>query len=225
MNSQPPLVPDEVRSATRYLHPLRDLAANVLVAATAVMLFVAIIRLIPGSGSGFGTRAQESFYSFVSLPTIVFPIAAVLLSLLVKPEHVHARLITVVALVEYAVAAAFAVLFGFLIGLIKIGSYSGRLAFEELLLRVTWMLVFAVAAYATYRIWRNLFYTPKPKPEPVYVQAHQIVPGVHPDGPSYDQPAGEQSAAHSGAHSYDALNAPTVVVPQQDQADEESPKP
>ena len=234
MNSQPPPAPDEVRSAGQYLRPLRDTAANVLVAATAVMLFVAIIRLIPsGSGPDFGTRAQEGFYTFVSVPTIVFPLAAVLLSLLVKPQHRQARLITQVALVEYGVAAFFGLIFGFLIGLIKIGSDSGRMAFEELLLRVTWLTVFAVAAYATYQIWRNLFYTPKPKPEPgVYGQPKQpapehavaetqlMTPGsapTHP-GPAHAAPETEAPAT------YDPFNEPTMVVPQQDPAGEDPPR-
>ena len=131
MTSQPPPVPDEVRSASQYLRPLRDNAAYVLVAATAVLLFVAIIHLIPsGSGPDFGTRSMESFYSFIGVPTIAFPLAAVLLSLLVRPQHPKARLIVLVALGEYAVAAFFGLLFGFLIGLVKIGTYSGRTTFE-----------------------------------------------------------------------------------------------
>jgi hypothetical protein len=192
VTSQPQPAPGDAHSASQYLRPLRDIAAYALVAATAVMLFVAIIRLIPsGVGQDFGTRAQDSFYSYVNVPTIFFPLAAVLLSLLVTPQHPNAKLVTVIAAVEYAVAAVFAVVFGILIGLIKIAGFSVRTAFEELLVRAAWLAVFAVAAFATYQIWRHLFYTPKQKQQPqpgVYGQPQYGVPGTHPGQPGYGQP-------------------------------------
>ena len=226
MHSQPPPGPEETRSAGQLLRPVRDTAANVLVAAAAVLLFVAIVRLIPsGSGPGFGTRAQDSFYTFVSVPTIAFPLAAVLLSLLVTPRHPHARLIAQVALVEYGVAAVFGLLFGFLIGLIQIGSDSGRMAFEELLLRFMWLVVFAVAAYATFRIWRHLFHTPKPKPEPGVYGQPQPAPEPMPPGPAPTLAGPAHAAPDTAAPAaYDALNGPTVVVPRQDPAAGDPPR-
>jgi hypothetical protein len=190
VTSQPQPAPGDARSASQYLRPLRDIAAYALVAATALMLFVAIIRLIPsGVGQDFGTRAQDSFYSYVNVPTIFFPLGAVLLSLLVTPQHPNAKLVTVIAMVEYGVAAVFAVIFGILIGLINIGRFSVRTVFEELLVRAAWLAVFAVAAIATYQIWRHMFYTPKPKPQPgVYGQPQYGVPGTHPGQPGYGQP-------------------------------------
>jgi hypothetical protein len=190
VTSQPQPAPAEARSAGQYLRPLRDIAAYALVGATAVMLFVAVIRLIPsGVGQDFGTRAQDSFYSYVNVPTIFFPLGAVLLSLLVRPQHPKAKLLTVIAVVEYGVAAAFGIVFGILIGLINIAQFSVRTAFEELLVRVAWLAVFAVAAFATYQIWRHLFYTPRPKPQPgVYGQPQYGVPGAYPGQPGYGQP-------------------------------------
>ena len=191
MTSQPQPAPDEARSASQYLRPLRDIAAYALVAAAAVMLFVAIIRLIPsGVGLDFGSRAQDSFYSYINVPTIFFPLGAVLLSLLVQPRHPKAKLVTVIAFVEYGVAAVFGVVFGILVGLIKIAGFSVRTAFEELLVRAAWLAVFAVAAFATYQIWRHLFYTPRPKPQPgVYGQPQYGVPGTYPGQPGYGPPA------------------------------------
>jgi hypothetical protein len=196
VTSQPQPAPG---SASQYLRPLRDIAAYVLVAAPAAMLFVAIIRLIPsGVGLDFGSRAQDSFYSYVNVPTIFFPLGAVLLALLVRPPHPRAKLITMIALIEYAVAGVFAIVFGILVGLIKIASFSVRTAFEELLVRAAWLAVFAVAAYATYRIWRNLFYTPKPKPQPgLYGQPQYGVPGTYPGQPGYRQP-GQAGVASPG---------------------------
>ena len=99
MTSQPQPAPGDAPPVGQYLRPLRDLAAWALVGAPAVLLFVAIIRLIPaGDGEQFASRTQDSFYSFVNLTTIIFPLAAVLLSLLVRPSHPKAKLITVIAL-------------------------------------------------------------------------------------------------------------------------------
>jgi hypothetical protein len=128
---------------------------------------VAVIRLIPsGVGQDFLTRVQNSFYSFVNIEMLLLPLAAVLLATVVQPMHKHAKLITIAALIEYAVAGFFAVLFGFLIGLVKIAGWSIRVAFEEFLVRAAWLAVFAAAAYAVFLIWRAFFYTPKPKPQP-----------------------------------------------------------
>jgi hypothetical protein len=194
VTSQPQPDPGEGRSASQYLRPLRDLAVYALLGAAAVMLLVAVIRLIPsGVGLDFGSRAQDSFYGYVNLPTILFPLGAVLLSLLVRPQHPKAKLVTVVAVVEYLVAALFAVIFGILIGLTKIATFSVRTAFEELLLRVGWLAVFAVAAFATFQIWRHLFYVPKPKAQPgVYGQGQYGAPGAYPGQPGYGQPAAGQ---------------------------------
>ncbi|MET0425028.1 MAG: hypothetical protein ABW046_14180 [Actinoplanes sp.] len=194
MTSHPQPGPGEGKSAGQYLRPLRDLAAYALVGAAAVLLFVAIVRLIPGGANEFGFRTQDSFYGFVNLSTIFFPLAAVLLSLLVQPRHPKAQLIVVVALVEYAVMAFFGVFFGVLVGLINHASNNGaRIAFEELLVRAAWLAVFGVAAYALFQIWRNMFYTPKPKQQPgVYGNPQQQPYGAYPGQPGQPQPGQPQ---------------------------------
>lgn len=186
MTSPPPPQP-EGRSALSLIRPLRDLTAYAFVAAPAVWLFVAIIRLIPsGVGQDFLTRVQNSFYSFVNVELIALPIAAVLLATTVQPAHKNAKLITIVALAEYAVAGFFAIIFGFLIALVKISGFSIRVAFEELLVRAAWLAVFAAAAYAVFLIWRNLFYTPKPQAPPGMYGQPQQQWGQQPGG--YAQP-------------------------------------
>jgi hypothetical protein len=194
---QPPERPGG--SAVQVIRPLRDLTAYALVAAPAVWLFVAVIRLIPsGVGQDFLTRVQNSFYSFVNIEMLLLPLAAVLLATWVQPMHKHAKLITIAALVEYAVAAFFAVLFGFLIGLVKIAGWSIRVAFEEFLVRAAWLAVFGAAAYAVFLIWRTFFYTPKPKPQPgMYGQPQQWQqqygqPGYpQPGQPGFPPPPGQ----------------------------------
>jgi hypothetical protein len=181
------------------IRPLRDLTAYALVAAPAIWLFVAVIRLIPsGEGQDFLTRVQNSFYSFVNLETLLLPLAAVLLATVVQPMHKNAKLITIVALAEYAAAAFFAVLFGFLIGLVNIAGWSVRVAFEEFLVRAAWLAVFGAAAYAVFLIWRAFFHTPKPKPQPgMYGQPQQWQqqygqPGYpQPGQPGFPPPPGQ----------------------------------
>jgi hypothetical protein len=195
VTSPPQPVPGEGKSAGQYLRPLRDLAVYALVGATAVWLFVAIIRLIPDGPDQFASRTQDSFYGFVNLQTIFFPLAGVLLALVVPPRHPKARLIVLAALAEYAVAAFFGLFFGVLIGLINHAANNGaRVAFEELLVRVAWLAVFAIAAFALYQIWQNMFHTPRP-PKPVahpgvYGQPQYGAPGAYPGQPGYGPPPG-----------------------------------
>jgi hypothetical protein len=201
--------PPEGRSALSLIRPLRDLTAYAFVAAPAVWLFVAIIRLIPsGVGQDFLTRVQNSFYSFVNVELIALPLAAVLLATAVQPAHKNAKLITIVALAEYAVAGFFAVIFGFLIALVKISGFSIRVAFEELLVRAAWLAVLAAVAYAVFLIWRNLYFTPKPKAPPgMYGQPPQQQwgqqPGYAPPGYQPGQPGpGQPGPGQPGQAAY-----------------------
>jgi hypothetical protein len=187
VTSQPQPVPGEGKTAGQFLRPLRDLGAYALVGAVAVFLFVAVIRLIPDGSGQFGYRTEDSFYGFVNLATITFPLGAVLLALLVQPRHPKAQLIVLVALVEYAVMAFFGVFFGVLIGLInRAGNSGGRAAFEELLARVAWLAVFGIAGYAVFQIWRGMFAVVRPKPQPgLYGQPAPYQPGAYPGQPGY----------------------------------------
>jgi hypothetical protein len=173
-----------------FLRPLRDLAAYALVGVPAVLLFSAVLDLF---GENFLNRTQYSFGSFVNLATIFFPIAAVILSLGVRPVHPKARTITLIALVEYGVAAFFGLVFGVLFGVSNIASTSPGSAFLELLARVAWLALFALAAYAVWQIWRGLFTVPKPQPQPgVYGQPYSQYPppqwGQQPGQPQPGQP-------------------------------------
>ncbi|MFI5492787.1 hypothetical protein [Actinoplanes sp. NPDC051859] len=194
MTSTPPPQPGPDRPVLPVIRPLRDLAAYALVAAPAVWLFVAVIRLVPsGVGQDFLTRAQSSFYSYVNVETVFFPLAAVLLATLVQPRHRHARLITIVALAEYAVAAFFGVLFGFLIAIVKLAGFSPRVAFEELLVRVAWLAVLALAGFAVFSIWRALYQVARPTPQPgMYGQPQQPWGQPQPGQPFASQPFASQ---------------------------------
>jgi hypothetical protein len=188
VTSPPQPAPGASAPVGQHLRPLRDFAVYALIGATAIWLLIAIIDLIPGGSNEFASRSEASFGNFVNLPNIVFPLGAVLLALLVEPRHPKARLIVLAAVVEYAVMAFFGVLFGLLIGLINTAADGGaRAAFEGLLVRLGWLAVLAVAAWAVFVIWQRMFTAPRP-PKPAqgtYGQPPQFNPGAYPGQPGY----------------------------------------
>ncbi len=180
------------KSASQYTLPLREIAAVVLLGATALLLLVAVIELLfPGDlRGGFTDRAAASFDNFIGLDRIAFPLLAVLLATHIRPAVGRAKLITLVALVEYAVAAFFGVIFGLLIGFANTAGDSARNAFEALLVHVAYTAVLAIAAYAVFRVWQGMYHVPKPATPPgTYGQpAGYGQQGGY--GATYGQPAG-----------------------------------
>ncbi|MEU4425324.1 hypothetical protein AB0F81_32285 [Actinoplanes sp. NPDC024001] len=187
MTTPPQPTPPGEKPLGQFLRPLRDLAVYALAGLPAVLLFAGVIDLF---GTDFIGRTRYSFGSFVNLVTIFFPLAAVLLALGVKPVHPKARLIVLTVVVEYAVMAFFGLVFGILFGISGIAADDPGGAFTQLLVRVAWLAVFALAAYAVVQIWRGLFMVPRPQPQPgVYGQPQY---GQPPYGqPQYGQPYGQ----------------------------------
>jgi len=235
LTTQPEAAPSDGTSASQFTKPLRELAALVLLGATAVLLFVAILDLIPtGEFESFTGNAAGSFDNFVNLATIGLPLLAVLLANHVQPVLGRAKVITLVALIEYAVAAFFGVIFGLFIGVVKIADDSVFNALKAFLVRIALLAVLAIAVYALVRIARGLYYVPKPKPQPGmygqpaygqpgYPQGYPQQPGYPQQQPGYPQPYGQPTAAYPqaygqpqpGAQPYGAgpAGAPTAPVP------------
>ncbi|WP_446218452.1 hypothetical protein [Micromonospora sp. IBHARD004] len=201
----------DARQASQLTKPLRELAALVLLGANAVLLFVGLFRLLVSTDdySTFSGRAGSTFFSFVGVESTVLPVLAVLLATHVRPVLPKAKLITQVALGEYAFGALLGAL-TFLIWLV------GRLAEGEvldallgLLTRAAWLAIFAVAGYVVFKVWHALYYTPKPKPQPgVYGQAQ---PGWPQQGGHPGQPGGYPAPGQGGypsAGGYPAPNQP-----------------
>jgi hypothetical protein len=167
VTSQPEGSSHGERTASEHTAGIRELAAAVLVGATAVLLLAALISLVP-SGYRYETQsfsglASARFGSFVNLATIGFPVLAVLLATHLSPRVSRAKQITVAALVELAVAGFFGVLFGTLVGLFgDIEGPGGKSALEALLSRLAFLAVLGVALLFVYKVWRGLFYVPRP---------------------------------------------------------------
>jgi len=185
VTTQPEAGPNEQTSANQITKPWRELIALVLVGANAVLLFVGLIDLlVPYSASvGFSSRAGGSFFDFVGIEAIVLPLLAVLLATHLKPAVPRAKLVTQVALVEYAVSAVFGLiaLLAWLFGSLVDGEV--RAAFTGLLVRIAYAGIFAAASFLIYKIWRTLYYVPRPKPQPGVYGIPGAPGGYPPAGP------------------------------------------
>ncbi len=185
MTSQPEPAPTEATPVSQIIKPLRELAALVLVGANAVLLFGALLELaIPTGYGSFTLRAGVAYYHFFGIQAIVLPLLAVLLATYAQPPVGRARVITLAALAEYGVCALFGgiTVLVWLIGGLVDGAFRDMLL--GLLARAASIAIFGIAAFAVYRIWRTLYYVPKPKPEPgLYGQSQPYgQPGYPPPG-------------------------------------------
>jgi hypothetical protein len=184
----------DATQARQLTKPLRELGALALLGANAVFLFVGLLRLIsPAEYTDFTGRAGSSFFSFIGVEAVVLPLLAVLLATHVAPVLPKAKLITQVALGEYA----FSALLGTLTMLIwTVGRLAQAEIFDALLgvlTRFAWLVIFAVAAWVVFTIWRAFYYVPKPKPQPgVYGQPPQGWPQQPGGWPAPGQPGQPQ---------------------------------
>jgi hypothetical protein len=152
-----PSVPSGV---SRALGSPRTLAAWALVGFAALhLVFTFLIWITPGGGSVSG-GAASAFGEFTNLVIMAMPVLAVVLAAYLTPPVAGARLITVVALIEYAVA----LLFGALTFLIGLGAAfdgvnnaeDGMRALQYLVQGIATLALVAVAAYVVFRAFTSL---------------------------------------------------------------------
>ncbi|GIF53021.1 hypothetical protein DFJ67_1041 [Asanoa ferruginea] len=214
MTTQPEAGPNEQTSANQITKPWRELIALVLVGANAVLLFVGLIDLlVPYSANvGFSSRAGGSFFDFVGIEAIVLPLLAVLLATHLKPAVPRAKLVTQVALAEYAVSAVFGViaLLAWLFGSLVDGEV--RAAFTGLLVRIAYAGIFAAASFLIYKIWRTLYYVPRPKAQPGMYGTPGAPGGYPPAGPG-PMGQGQQGPGQPGYGAPTAYGQPGYPPP------------
>jgi hypothetical protein len=163
-----------------------------------VVAFLDMFFIIDGFASSFGVRAEADFPEFVGPWSIGFPLGAVLLATHVKPVVGRARLITMAALIEYAVAALFGVitLLAAFIHEVSGGPYGSgsiRTGFFNLLDRLVWLGLLAFAGYLVLRIWQGVYTVPRA----------QVAPqGYGYGGTAYGAPGYPQQPAGYGAAGY-----------------------
>jgi hypothetical protein len=219
MTSQPGPAPTDSTQARQITHPLREPAALALVGANALLLFVAVINLlIPrGEGDEFTRRAGSSFGDFVGLTAILLPLLAVLIATHLQPIVGQAKLITQIALVEYAVSALFGAIsvLAWLVGALAEGEF--RQAFTGLLTQIAFLAVFGVAAFLVFKVWRTLYYVPKPKPQPGYYGQPGFPQQGYPQGyppQGYPQPGQPQPGQPGYPQGYGQPGQPQPGYPQ-----------
>jgi hypothetical protein len=136
----------------------RALAARALVAYVALFLFFAFILWLAPGDVRFTVRSLNA--GFTDLFIMAMPVVAVVLAVHIKPSIPGARLITVIALIEYAVA----LLFGVITFLIGLGAVLDRIddandavgAFRHVVLGLAELALIGVAAYIVVTAFTSL---------------------------------------------------------------------
>jgi hypothetical protein len=142
----------------RTLSSPRALAAWALLGYAALALFFAFFLWLLPNGDTFSVRSANS--GFRGLTLIALPVLAVLLAAYVTPELPLARLIALVAMIEY-LAILFFGLITLLIGLgavfdrvNTVGAFFGGLSY--LVMGAAALILAAVASYICFRAYTRL---------------------------------------------------------------------
>lgn len=198
MTSQPEPAPSDAPQASQVTKPLRELIALVLLGANALFLFTDLIRLVVPDSRGFTDRARDTAGDFIGITSTVLPLLAVLLATHIQPAVGRARLITLGALGEYAVSTFFAVITVFPVLIDTLAGARFRAFIVTVLVHTGLGALFGVAAFLVFRIWRHLYYVPKPNPQPgLYGQPQPYGQPGHPQ-PGYPAAPG-QPGGYPGA--------------------------
>lgn len=134
--------------------PLRAWFAWALLGYVALVLFIVFLRwLIPAEFGNFVDRSAEAGSRVTELTTIGLPLLAVLLVSQIKPALGITKLISMIALAQYA----FIILFGaltWLIGLAKLteGVHVAS-ALDYLAIGAAELVITALAAFAVFRVF------------------------------------------------------------------------
>ncbi|GAA1745923.1 hypothetical protein [Luedemannella helvata] len=205
--TNPTTPPTNDRDAIELTKPLREPAALVLLAVNGMFLLLGVLDLLVTTDAwadGFGNRAAASYERFVGLHATVLPLLAVLLVTHIRPVPARAKLITVVALAEYAVSAFFGGLTyiaAFATDMSRVDGPSLGQLFENLLVRTLIAALFALAAFVVFRVWQGRYAPPRAPRQPAgYYGAptpHQAPPGYPAPNyaPGYAQPGGQHPAS------------------------------
>lgn len=178
----------EPTPASQLTQPLREPVALVLLGANGLLLFVGLLRLM--------TSAASAADTFTGIEVVVLPLLAVLLATHLHPVLPRAKLITQVALGQYAFSAFFGALTFLIWSVHRLVSAVLLEAFLGFLSQLAGLGLLLAAGFVVYRIWRRLYYVPKPKPQPGVYGAPQ--PGW-PAPPPGGQPGGQPGWPGQGA--------------------------
>ncbi|OLB65905.1 MAG: hypothetical protein AUI10_04825 [Actinobacteria bacterium 13_2_20CM_2_72_6] len=198
MTTQPPIPTHpaapaaEQKDPVAITAPLREWAALIAVIAPLALQFFTLIVLLfdsapfGGLGGSFNDRANATFGDFVSPLTIFLPLVGVLLATHVKPPVAKAKLITLLALIGYGVAALLGLVTMFAAFIHTVGlDLPGTVlhSFVTLLIRLILLALLAFAGFVVLRVFLGAYTAPKP-----------VAPAGYPGYPGY--------AGYPGAQGY-----------------------
>jgi hypothetical protein len=155
--------------------PLREWAALLAVIAPMALQFFALIVLLfdnapfGGLGGSFSDRANATFGDFVSPLTIFLPLVGVLLATHVKPPVAKAKLITLLAMIGYGVAALMGLVTMFATFIHTVGLDLPGTVLHSFVTLLARLIVLGVLAFAGFIVVRVFFgaYTPVTRATPV----------------------------------------------------------
>jgi hypothetical protein len=179
--------PTSAGAARSVTQSMRHLASVALLAGNAVFLFLGVSTLlfvVSDWFGQFGARSEAVFDLFAGPVGIALPLLAMLIATHVSPPLPQARVILLVALVEYAVSAFFGVIT--YLGSFAEGAFSVRSTFNGLLGRAVWLAFLTIAITAVYRVYRTM-YPPTPQ---TYSYGPTVYGRPYPGQPSYPRPGG-----------------------------------
>ncbi|WP_327008337.1 hypothetical protein OHA72_14410 [Dactylosporangium sp. NBC_01737] len=191
----PVAAPVDVKKARALTMPYRELAAFVLLGVAGAFLLAGFIALLTTLTDQFLNNAGGAFSAFVSIETVALPILAVLLATHLDPVVPKAKLIVLIALIEYAVAALFGLvmLLASLIGDLRGEGVPMGPVLAVFLTRLGTLSLLGLGLFLVIRVYLGAYAPPKPPPG-VYGQP------AYPYGPQqgYQYPQQQQYAQHTG---------------------------
>ncbi|MBN1172691.1 MAG: hypothetical protein JXA67_11005, partial [Micromonosporaceae bacterium] len=207
----------EEKDAIQFTKPLRQLAALALVSIEALFLVVALIDIfiiLITTDDHIATAVGSDFSRCVDLLRIALPLIAVLIATHIRPMTANAKVVTLIALIEYCAAAVLGILL-MITGLVgQFGDYElypstgkGRIIIE-VFERLGWLAFLGIALLVVFRVYQGMFMVPKPVgyPQGVYGQPGQYgqQPGVYGQQGQYGQPGqyGQQPGVYGQPGQY-----------------------
>lgn len=160
----PVAAPVDVKKARALTMPYRELAAFVLLGVAGAFLLAGFIALLTTLTDQFLNNAGGAFSAFVSIETVALPILAVLLATHLDPVVPKAKLIVLIALIEYAVAALFGLvmLLASLIGDLRGEGVPMGPVLAVFLTRLGTLSLLGLGLFLVIRVYLGAYAPPKP---------------------------------------------------------------
>ncbi|MER7275493.1 hypothetical protein ABT369_13630 [Dactylosporangium sp. NPDC000244] len=208
-----PVAPPDVKKARGLLEPYRELAAFGLLGAVALILLAGLVRVLTGLFNSFLATATASFSNVIGFEVILLPIVAVVLVLLLDPVTPRAKIVVLMAMIEYAIAAVLGLvlLLGGLIGDFQSEGPIGW-ALGGFLEHLAGLALIGLGLFLAARIYLGAYTAPKPVASPY--QGYQYQQQAYAQQQYAQQYAQHQAAYAAQQTGYVTGSQPAAAQPQ-----------